>query len=42
MAAVEENTAADGVELSEEQIDPLNLSSPAAGDRHEEAQMARD
>src|SRR5881396_1984597 len=41
IARVEENTAADGVELSEEQIDRLNNLTPAAGDRHEEAQMAR-
>jgi aryl-alcohol dehydrogenase-like predicted oxidoreductase len=41
VARVEENTAADGVELSEEQIDRLNNLTPAAGDRHEEAQMAR-
>ena len=41
VARVEENTAADGVELSEEQIDRLNHLTPAAGDRHEEAQMGR-
>jgi aryl-alcohol dehydrogenase-like predicted oxidoreductase len=41
VARVEENTAADRVELSEEQIDRLNNLTPAAGDRHEEAQMAR-
>src|SRR5213079_3548861 len=41
VARVEENTAADGVELSEEQIDRLNNLTPASGDRHEEAQMAR-
>jgi aryl-alcohol dehydrogenase-like predicted oxidoreductase len=38
---VEENTAADGVELSLEQTDRLNNLTPAAGDRHDEANMAR-
>jgi len=38
---VEENTAADPVELSLEQTDRLNNLTPAAGDRHEEANMAR-
>ncbi|MGH8995823.1 MAG: aldo/keto reductase, partial [Acidimicrobiales bacterium] len=38
---VEENTAADGVRLSEVQIERLNNLTPAVGDRHEEAQMAR-
>ena len=33
---VEENTAADGLE----QIDRLNSLTPAAGDRHDEADMA--
>ncbi len=41
VARVEENTAADGVELSAEQIDLLNSLTPAAGDRHDEANMAR-
>jgi len=41
VARVEENTAADGVELSLEQIDRLNNLTPAAGDRHDEANMAR-
>ena len=41
VARVEENTAADGVELSPEQIDRLNSLTPAAGDRHDEANMAR-
>jgi aryl-alcohol dehydrogenase-like predicted oxidoreductase len=41
VARVEENTAADAVELSQVQIDRLNNLTPAAGDRHEEAQMAR-
>jgi aryl-alcohol dehydrogenase-like predicted oxidoreductase len=37
---VEENTAADRVELSAEQIARLNDLTPAAGERHEEANMA--
>ena len=41
VARVEENTAADGIELSPEQIDRLNSLTPAAGDRHDEANMAR-
>jgi aryl-alcohol dehydrogenase-like predicted oxidoreductase len=40
VARVEENTAADGVELSATQIDRLNRLTPAAGDRHDEANMA--
>jgi aryl-alcohol dehydrogenase-like predicted oxidoreductase len=40
VSRVEENTAADGVELSAEQIERLNSLTPAAGERHEEAQMA--
>ena len=36
---VEENTAADGVELTAAQLDTLNNLSPAAGDHHGEAQM---
>jgi len=38
---VEENTAADGLHLSPEQIERLNNLTPAAGDRHEAAVMAR-
>jgi diketogulonate reductase-like aldo/keto reductase len=41
VARVEENTAADGIELSQSQIDRLNSLTPAAGDRHDEANMAR-
>jgi len=41
VARVEENTAADSVELSSEQIDRLNSLTPAAGDRHDETNMAR-
>src|SRR3954467_12458852 len=37
---VEENTAADAVELSAAQLDRLNNLTPAAGERHDEANMA--
>jgi aryl-alcohol dehydrogenase-like predicted oxidoreductase len=40
VSRVEENTAADQLELSAEQIERLNNLTPAAGERHEEAQMA--
>jgi aryl-alcohol dehydrogenase-like predicted oxidoreductase len=40
VSRVEENTAADQLELSVEQIERLNNLTPAAGERHEEAQMA--
>ena len=40
VSRVEENTAADGVELSAEQIQRLNDLAPAAGERHDEANMA--
>jgi aryl-alcohol dehydrogenase-like predicted oxidoreductase len=40
VARVEENTAADGVELSAAQLDRLNNLTPAAGERHDEANMA--
>jgi aryl-alcohol dehydrogenase-like predicted oxidoreductase len=40
VARVEENTAADQLELSAEQIERLDNLTPAAGERHEEAQMA--
>ena len=40
MARVEENTAADGITLSEAQLDRLNNLAPAAGDRHNEQSMA--
>lgn len=36
---VEENTAADALELSPEQIDTLNNLTPAAGEHHNEQQM---
>jgi aryl-alcohol dehydrogenase-like predicted oxidoreductase len=40
VSRVEENTAADRLELSAEQVERLNNLTPAAGERHEEAQMA--
>jgi aryl-alcohol dehydrogenase-like predicted oxidoreductase len=40
VARVEENTAADGIELSTGQLERLNNLTPAAGDRHDEANMA--
>jgi diketogulonate reductase-like aldo/keto reductase len=36
---VEENTAADGIELTAEQVEKLSNLTPAAGDHHNEAQM---
>jgi aryl-alcohol dehydrogenase-like predicted oxidoreductase len=39
VSRVEENTAADGVELTAEQIDKLNNLTPPAGDHHNEQQM---
>ena len=40
VSRVEENTAADGLELSAQQIERLNNLTPAAGERHDEANMA--
>ena len=40
IARVEENTAADGLELSTAQIERLNNLTPAAGERHSEGNMA--
>jgi len=40
VARVEENTAADRVELSPNQLERLNNLTPAAGDRHDEVNMA--
>ncbi|ANB04251.1 aldo/keto reductase [Streptomyces ambofaciens] len=37
---VEENTAADGIELTPAQLERLNNLTPAAGERHDEANMA--
>ena len=40
VARVEENTAADGVELSADQVERLNNLTPASGERHDEGNMA--
>jgi aryl-alcohol dehydrogenase-like predicted oxidoreductase len=40
VSRVEENTAADAIELSADQLQGLNDLTPAAGERHEEAVMA--
>ena len=40
VARVEENTAADRIELSAGQIERLNNLAPAAGERHDENNMA--
>jgi aryl-alcohol dehydrogenase-like predicted oxidoreductase len=40
VARVEENIAADAVELNPAQLDRLNTLQPAAGERHDEANMA--
>jgi len=40
VARVEENTAADRIELSAEQVERLNNLTPAAGDRHDEGNMS--
>ncbi|WP_327727133.1 aldo/keto reductase [Streptomyces sp. NBC_00487] len=40
VSRVEENTAADGIELGAAQLDRLNNLTPAAGERHDEANMA--
>ena len=40
VARVEENTAADRIDLSAEQIERLNNLTPAAGERHDERTMA--
>jgi aryl-alcohol dehydrogenase-like predicted oxidoreductase len=40
VSRVEENTAADSVKLSAEQIERLNNLTPATGERHEEGNMA--
>ena len=40
VSRVEENTAADGLELTGDQLDRLNALRPAAGERHNEANMA--
>jgi hypothetical protein len=40
VARVEENTAADRIELSPDQVERLNNLTPAAGERHEAGNMA--
>jgi aryl-alcohol dehydrogenase-like predicted oxidoreductase len=40
VSRVEENTAADGIELTAAQLDRLNNLTPASGERHNEANMA--
>jgi len=40
VARVEENTAADGIELTATQIERLNVLTPAAGERHDAGNMA--
>src|SRR5215218_2396901 len=40
VSRVEENTAADRIELSAEQVERLNNLTPAAGERHDEANMS--
>jgi aryl-alcohol dehydrogenase-like predicted oxidoreductase len=40
VSRVEENTAADRIELSAEQIQRLNDLTPATGERHDEANMS--
>ena len=40
VARVEENTAADAIELSGDQLERLNNLTPAAGERHDQANMA--
>jgi aryl-alcohol dehydrogenase-like predicted oxidoreductase len=40
VSRVEENTAADGIELSAEQVERLNNLIPATGERHDEANMS--
>jgi aryl-alcohol dehydrogenase-like predicted oxidoreductase len=40
VARVEENTAADSIELRDDQLERLNNLTPAAGGRHNEASMA--
>jgi aryl-alcohol dehydrogenase-like predicted oxidoreductase len=39
VSRVEENTAADGIALTADQLKRLHLLEPAAGDRHDEANM---
>jgi diketogulonate reductase-like aldo/keto reductase len=39
VSRVEENVAADDIELSPEQLNRLDTLTPAAGDHHSEEQM---
>jgi aryl-alcohol dehydrogenase-like predicted oxidoreductase len=39
VSRVEENVAADGLELTAEQVAELDSLTPPAGDHHDEAQM---
>jgi hypothetical protein len=41
VSRVEENTAADGIELSAEQLQRLNHLTPATGERHDEGEHGR-
>jgi diketogulonate reductase-like aldo/keto reductase len=40
VARVEENTAADSIQLSDDQLKRLSSLTPASGERHDEANMA--
>ena len=40
VSRVEENVAADSIELTAQQLEKLNNLTPPAGDHHNEAQMA--
>ena len=40
VSRVEENVAADSIELTVQQLEKLNNLTPPAGDHHNEAQMA--
>ena len=40
VSRIEENTAADGIELSADQIERLNDLTPATGERHDETNMS--
>lgn len=40
VARVEENIAADSVELNADQVERLNNLTPASGERHDEGNMA--
>ena len=40
VARVEENTAADAIQLSDDQLERLSNLTPAVGERHDQANMA--